>query len=967
MSDDHDLRIDAALGAMKSIGPRPLIAYLAKPGPDFDEAPRTAVERMLGRILSPDPNTPAYGRFADLLRGWDNEKSAQWTGGTPRNTPERRLQIHLKLVANENLRARIDERIPFYPIDEPVVIAEEHEDWYRGNSGPRSYYWQTYTNYLRTIKGWRPESLLSLENSTNSIVECLTNPVSPKAYSSRGIVVGYVQSGKTANFAGVIARAADAGYRLIIVLAGTWNILRNQTQRRLDKELLGKELLRNDDDYRHDPPDDWDEFLEHGIDLVQSDNYVWERLTRHDIDYKRLRQAIDTLEFLKRDKSRPLYDPANLHHLPAKLLVVKKNSSILEKLIKDLRLLTTKVDHLPTLVIDDESDQAGLNTLDPKTNPADKERTKTNLRIVDLLRIFPRAQYVGYTATPYANAFVDPDDPKDLYPKDFFISLEKPSDYMGASDFFDPGMDYLDLDPEDFSQREIAFIRRVESRPGSDDKDLKSALRSYVIAGALKLYRKASDPGKYRFRHHTMLIHTDHTKAGQGAMKTRIAELWQQCGFNCPGGLADLERLFECDFRRVWENQGAADPFPKRFGDLRRHFQEALGRIEEGEHFLVLNSARDSSRPPDFGKEEVWKVIIGGNKLSRGYTVEGLTTSFYRRVTGSADTLMQMGRWFGFRQGYRDLVRVFLGVNDGPKGNSDLVAQFKEVCRMEQRFRADILRYAKSPDGKRITPKQIPPLVSIAGQLPPTSRNKMFNAVIAERNYGGRWSAPTRVASGMGAAANRELVKKLLAKAKKLGRKTLGGKASSGLQLSMDTFVFESKSGMFTDFLRDFRWLEREYEGEERPADIGLQIEFLEKQNHGISSWLVLLPQRKTSFTTPMQLDGVGEFSTKERSQKESGAFKVFGEGAHRCIAEYLAEIPPDPDSLHLSKPGKQTESLKNKKRGIVLIYPVATTKKGVILIGYEILYPNNNLGFDTNLTVLRKGTEITVASGRGG
>jgi hypothetical protein len=141
--------------------------------------------------------------------------------------------------------------------------------------------------------------------------------------------MGYVQSGKTANFTGVVARAADAGYRLIIILAGTWNILRNQTQRRLDKELLGKELLQNDESYTLRHPKDWDEFLQHGGDPAELGHFGWQRLTRPDLDFKRLKSAIDNLEFEKRDSALPLYHPNNLHSLRVKLLVVKKHSVII--------------------------------------------------------------------------------------------------------------------------------------------------------------------------------------------------------------------------------------------------------------------------------------------------------------------------------------------------------------------------------------------------------------------------------------------------------------------------------------------------------------------------------------------------------------------------------------------------------------------------------------------------------------
>src|SRR5262249_18805681 len=154
---------------------------------------------------------------------------------------------------------------------------------------------------------------------------CLANPEAASAYRTRGLVMGYVQSGKTANFTGVVARAADAGYRLLIVLAGTWNILRNQTQRRFDKELLGKELLQNDENYATGRRPGWGEFLEHGADPRDLGQFTWQRLTRPDIDLRRLKAEIDNLEFERIDRSLPLYHPTNLHALPAKLLVVKKH------------------------------------------------------------------------------------------------------------------------------------------------------------------------------------------------------------------------------------------------------------------------------------------------------------------------------------------------------------------------------------------------------------------------------------------------------------------------------------------------------------------------------------------------------------------------------------------------------------------------------------------------------------------
>jgi hypothetical protein len=955
-------RIEMALGAMTAGGPRNLRAYLAQPGPDFDKATPGEIDAILDVLLAVAPNDASRLRFSNLLRSWDNAKDATWIGGTARNSAGRRKRIHELLKSASDLEKRIDDLLPFYHLDEPLIIAEKHQDWYAPHPGVRDYYWTRYVRYLREQRDWEEPSILNIENSTRAIVECLSNPVSNAAYASRGLVMGYVQSGKTANFTGVVARAADAGYRLVIVLAGTWNILRNQTQRRFDKELLGKELLRNDETYTLRPPPDWAEFLEHGTDPVELGHYTWQRLTRPDIDFRRLKQAIDNLEFEKVNKAAAIYDPSNLHSLPVKLLVVKKHSGILKNLVKDLNLLRTSLADIPTLVIDDESDQAGLNTVDPKKIAASKRtRSETNLQIVELLALFPRGQYVGYTATPYANALVDPDDPQDLFPKDFIVSLDRPIGYMGVSDFFDPSTAYDDLKKDDFSLPEIAFIRRVESQLGADDEDLKKALRCYVLSGGVKLLRHAADSQRYKaehFKHHTMLLHTSRLRGEMTSLAGRVKGLWDECAFNSPKGLSELEKLWNADHAKVCAAKGG-EVVPKSFSQLIPHLSEAIKRIERGQEvYLVVNS--DSPQSPDFSAAPIWKIVIGGNKLSRGYTIEGLTVSYYRRVAGTADTLMQMGRWFGFRPGYQDLVRVFLGVNEGKRGDADLVALFKDVCRMEERFRDELKRYVRRAGAERITPKQIPPLISVCGSLPPTARNKMFNAKLASKNFGGQRSMLT-LSPAMPAAMDDNIiaVSSLLVASKSLGNITLGGTPAGKKEFEFSAVVLEAANADVIGFLKAYQWLESEYKYPNRPTDTGLQIEFLERQKHGIGSWLIVAPQRRESYGNALTVNGVGQFSVKERHRVGDRGFQVFGEPIHRTIAEFLAGIKPG--SSDLASPNSATKKLRIDHRGVCLLYPVREEPKDKVSMGFELFFPENDIPFDINFTVRKKAESAQV------
>jgi hypothetical protein len=959
---NHSDRIKAALGAMTD-RPRALVSYLQKPGPDFEAASDHDLEKMLSAILSPDPNNPTRIRFSSLLHSWDNAKDGEWIGQTIRNSSERRVRIHELLKSDKSLRERIDSVLPYYPLEEPLIIAEDHADWYTPTLGVRDYYWRTYTKYLKERRDWTEVALLNLDNSTRSILECLSNPESQQVYSSRGLVMGYVQSGKTANFAGLVARAADAGYRLIVVLAGTWNILRNQTQRRFDKELLGKELLHNDDTYQSRRPADWDDFLEHGAYPADLGHYTWQRLTRPDIDFKGLKAAIDSLEYEKRHKHLPLHHPDNLHHLPVKLLVVKKNSSVLRKLAGDLGKLKTRLAEIPTLVIDDESDQAGLNTVDPAKAQGGSERTATNEGIIRLLKLLPRGQYVGYSATPYANALVNPDDPEDLFPKDFIISLDRPIGYMGVSDFFDPFVDYDDLKQGDFSQPELAFIRRVEASQTEDDDDLKRALRSYVLAGAMKLYRQSADAARYKpesLKHHTMLIHTSSRKGVHASLAERILDLWDQCAFNSPDGLNELRQLWEADFLPVCQIQGKDELTPASFSDLKPHLAASVQKITRDSHFVrVVNSDKDEA--PDFTHGPVWKIVVGGNKLSRGYTVEGLTVSYYRRVANTADTLMQMGRWFGFRPGYRDLVRVFLGVQEGRDQSLDLVGLFKEVCRMEERFREEIKRYVRRPDAPRITPRQIPPLIAISGNLPPTSRNKMFNAVVAKKNFGGRWSMPTLTAATEGNLEfNVQTLSRLIKSGTRLTVESLDALISDDdTPVSISCAVFRASNTELVQFLSDYRWLEDEFKHPNRPSEITLQIEFLKRPEHEIESWLIIAPQRQESFGPPLRIND-REFAVKNRSRINGRGFKVFGESRHRTMAEFLAGIKFD-DAPWVRTPGPAAKELASKKNAVMLLYPVRESEERPISVGFEMLFPANNLPFDLGFTVRRKSESARI------
>ena len=323
---------------------------------------------------------------------------------------------------------------------------------------------------------------------------------------------------------------------------------------------------------------------------------------------------------------------------------------------------------------------------------------------------------------------------------------------------------------------------------------------------------------------------------------------------------------------------------------------------------------------------------------------------------------MQMGRWFGFRPGFRDLVRVFLGVKEGKKGDTDLVALFKDVCQMEERFREEIERYIRVEGHARITPKDIPPLIAISGSLPPTARNKMFNARIKNKNFGGRRSMLTMTPETPARKkANIDAVTALLGSANALGQMALGGSLSDGKQFETAALVFRSSNESLIQLLNSYRWVETEYKGEsDRPADVNLQIEFLTKQKHEISIWLIVAPQRSTSFGEVVSVNGVGKFAVKNRGRGKSDRFQVFGEPRHRDIADFLSGIKSkDPVT-----PNAATKALQSAHTGVLLLYPVREHETDLVSMGYELFFPPNSMPYDTGFTVRRHSDQIVVEEG---
>ncbi|MBV6390969.1 MAG: hypothetical protein KPEEDBHJ_00173 [Anaerolineales bacterium] len=582
-----------------------------------------------------------------------------------------------------------------------LVSGEQRDEWLRQLDRSDWYYWPTLRTYLLGSKNWSAASVRSLDEATDRILGQMLSP-STEQFDIRGLVVGYVQSGKTANFTSLIAKAADIGYRLIIVLSGIDNGLRRQTQIRLNKELTGYS-----DNRRNAVP-------------LPPMGRQWHQFTTEDANGD--------------------FHPGNANYGALQgtqpvLLVVKKNGSVLRRLHGWLDSAPDDVRRtLPVLVIDDEADQASVDTRgsyqsEGEPLPDDyEEPTVINRLIRDLLRKFQRRAYVAYTATPFANILIphniyDPRYENDLYPRDFIVDLPKPDGYFGAEEQFGRfngdsdetvgGLDIIRNVPE----TELDELKSNGLLPRS----LETAMLDFVLAGAARAYRR--DQQEQTDFPATMLLHGSHLVLRQIEMANlvgqRFSELRDEWRYQRNQGI--LERL-----RSRWENEFRPvinDGFPSRDATFSQ-IESFIGPFFEAVQIRVINSR--TGEVLDYEREPYLKAIaVGGNRLSRGLTLEGLLTSYFFRSTAMYDTLMQMGRWFGFRGGYEDLTRIFM--------TNDLASWFSDLALVEYELRQDIRMY----ETLGVTPMELGTRILSHPAMLVTSRlkSRFSRTIIVEQSY----------------------------------------------------------------------------------------------------------------------------------------------------------------------------------------------------------------------------------------
>ncbi|MEJ8280881.1 Z1 domain-containing protein [Pseudonocardia spirodelae] len=563
-----------------------------------------------------------------------------------------------------------DETVRIRNLEEPPSVwMDGRITWYTGPDMTKDRNWPAIRTAMDR-KGFGDANIESVDASSTKVVALLDHP-KQESYRTRGLVVGYVQSGKTTNFTAVMAKAADRGYKLFIVLSGIHNTLRRQTQMRLAADLV------------HANPGKWYE--------VTND--------RHD--------------FVPPGNPKAFFAAKDQHLL----MVVKKNATVLRKLRNWLASAGEYLDRCPTLIIDDEADQSTVAT------------TKINPLLFDVLNNFPKVGYIGYTATPFANLLIDPADDNDFYPRDFIVNLPQPTGYHGTEVLFGrellPGEDASTLDGgydmiRSVPDSEIDELKprnkkeAVDFHPGTAHS-LRRAVEWFWLATAARRVRGGGNP------HSTMLIHTTTDTTVHERFKDPLLDLRSRMltGLDTGDGTL-LDRL-----RTTWRGETARvpaadfDEVPVAFDALLVHLQDVVRETK-----VIVDNYRSTDRL-DYESGPVTAIAVGGNTLSRGLTLEGLVSSLFVRAVSAYDTLLQMGRWFGYRNHYGDLPRIWM--------TDELREWFSHLATVEAEMRQDINRYMNPG----VNPLNFAVRLRTHPKMSITTKAKMTSAVKASAAYGG--------------------------------------------------------------------------------------------------------------------------------------------------------------------------------------------------------------------------------------
>lgn len=731
-----------------------------------------------------------------------------------------------------------------------------HEDWFNPSANVPLHrelswhFWDHYKNYLLARKRWPPRVVGGLDSLSGQVLSRIEDPLREGKWDRRGMVMGSVQSGKTANYTALITKAVDAGYKLIIILAGVHNSLRSQTQYRLNEEFLGYDLEKIQQLTGQEK--------RIGVRLMFNDHRVVATLT----------SSSEKGDFKKAIAMQAGIIPS-LTGDPI-ILVIKKNVSIMKNLIEWATSVIGEPDEvgnrvvreIPLLVIDDECDYASVNTKRPEFDEEGRinhewDPTKTNQRIRSLLRSFEKSAYVGYTATPYANIFIHKDHEhqkygEDLFPRSFIISLPQPSNYIGPERVFGfeelPESEMEDVEPLPLvrivsdHEDKIPSTHKIDLFVDALPESLLEALRSFILVCAARTLRQEGIP------HNSMLVHVTRFTAVQHQIYEMISDHLRSFVARIMSGSDPLE-----DFRFIWEDDfvptsnrmrdlGFTEAVTHSWDDIKANLYEAAKAIKVKQINGTVQDTLDyrdaeyatrnlieRGKVVPWSKRGVSVIAVGGDKLSRGLTLDGLTISYYLRASRMYDTLMQMGRWFGYREGYNDFCRIFT--------TEELSDWYRHIAGATAELRDEIDYMAalnRTPEEFGLKVRSHP------GRLVVTSAGKSRNKERLSLSYSGRISE-TVVFDPRQSEHNRIILSDLI--------RNIGRDCDYPVDATKPRYRW---SGVPQDSILFFLRNYRTQEDAKRVVDPERMADYIERQNaHGeLTEWDVIIVSNAEAWHT---------------------------------------------------------------------------------------------------------------------
>ncbi len=738
-------------------------------------------------------------------------------------------------------------------------------------------------------------AVVGLDTVSRRLLERMPPPDASDQWLWKGMVVGNVQSGKTATFTSLICKAADAGYRLFIVLSGMLNSLRLQTQLRLSREVLGDETVGG---------------------IAMPAGRKWHPLTSNafDGDFGTVGgMGVDLLQAGQ----------------PPSLVVVKKNVPVMDALnewIENIKLKHPEViNDLPVLIIDDESDEASIDT-SKTTDPS-----STNRELRRLIKVFKKRAYLGFTATPYANCFIPdkenhPHWEKDLYPEDYILPLDTSTSYTGGEKFF--GTDVVwDGTPKSRVEgllQEVPIAEKALLIPPSKEIDsfkpsitpcLRKAVFSFFLAGAARRYRgEGAEPC-------TMLIHISRFTEQHAGQKSIVVKFYNEVYQSLSMGngrdriIGEFEELWNNDFRPTIKRLDKTKD--TEFPEIEKHLEEFVGQSRT----LVVN--QDSDDQIDFVREPGLKaIVIGGQSLGRGLTLEGLVTTFFMREPGNQSTAMQMQRWCGYRGSYLDLCRLYT--------TKEISDYYREFLAIEMEMRDELSKF----ETDKLSPVEVGVRLRQHPDIPLVSSAKKGAMREVSRGYAGKILQTTvfDMSDHSLLRSNVTALNELVKKAKsEVGDPEAPG---DGNQVWNDV-----NASTVLDFLCSYEYPSHKGRSSFNSASIR---SYIREKNAGkeLTKWTVALCGiQKDTNGVMLGLDSVKQLNRVLRSRTKSNPNRlgIITEPKHEAIGLL--------DSINTGADARQDRPAGN---GLLLIYPIKhpdeTEESGPLptIVGVAISFSSN-------------------------